>query len=334
MKKITIILMSAILVLTLTGCGKNDTNPSNGDTSVITLTKSDYKITADELYDTLKENYATNYLIQQIDTAILNKEYETNSEMNEYVDSQIKMYQMMYGNSEQQLLEALQSAGYKDLSEFKQVILLNYKRELATKDYLKGNISDSDINKYYEKNVYGDITIRHILIDLDITDTMTDEEKSEAQTKANEKINEIYEKLKSGTDFKEVAKEYSDDEATKKDGGLVGTFTKKEMISKFNSEVEEAVRDLAVGSYTKKAVKSSYGYHILYKEEQKEKPKLSEVKETIIDTLVEEALDNDSKAQYKALIKLREDYGLTINDDVISKQYETAKNNWLYGKDD
>ena len=117
MKKLTIILMSAILALTLTGCGKNDTNPSNGDTSVITLTKSDYKITADELYDTLKENYATNYLIQQIDTAILNKEYETNSEMNEYVDSQIKMYQMMYGNSEQQLLEAIQNAGYKDLSE-------------------------------------------------------------------------------------------------------------------------------------------------------------------------------------------------------------------------
>ena len=334
MKKFTIILMSTILVLTLTGCGKNDTNPSNGDTSVIELTKNDFKISANELYDTLKENYATSYLISQIDTAILNKEYETNNEMNEYVDNQIKMYQMMYGNSEQKLLEALQSAGYKDLAEFKSTVLLNYKRELATKDYEKKNISDSDINKYYEKEVYGEITIRHILIDLDINDSMTDEEKNEAQEKANNKINEIYEKLKNGTDFKEVAKEYSDDDATKKDGGLVGTFTKKEMISRFNSEFEIAARDLKVGNYTKKAVKSSYGYHIIYKDEQKEKPKLEEVKDTIIDELVEEALDNDKKAQYKALIQLREDYGLTINDDVIKKQYENAKNNWLYGKDE
>ena len=333
MKKIMIFLMSTILVLTLTGCGKNDTNPTGGDTSVVSLSKNGFKVTANELYDTLKESYATNYLIQEIDTNILNDKYQTNDEMNEYVNDQIKMYQMMYGNSEQKLLEALQNAGYKDLNEFKKNVLLNYKRELATKDYEKENISDSDIKKYYENSVYGEITIRHILVDLDINDSMTDEEKNEAQEKANKKINEIYEKLNSGTDFKEVAKEYSDDAATKKDGGLVGTFTKKEMIQKFNSEFEEAARDLKVGSYTKKTVKSSYGYHIIYKEAQNEKPKLNEVKETIIDTLVEEALDNDTKAQYKALIKLREDYGLTINDDIVQKQYENAKNNWLYGKD-
>ena len=26
--------------------------------------------------------------------------------------------------------------------------------------------------------------------------------------------------------------------------------------------------------------------------------------------------------------------GFTINDDEVQKQYETAKNNWLYGKED
>ena len=127
MKKLTMILICALLVLVITGCGKNDTNPSNGTESVVALSKNNFKITADELYDTLKENYATSYLIQQIDTAILNNEYETNDEMNEYVDNQIKMYQAMYGNSESQLLEALQNAGYKDLAEFKATVLLNYK---------------------------------------------------------------------------------------------------------------------------------------------------------------------------------------------------------------
>lgn len=333
MKKIFKVLICGILAISLTGCGSNKTSPSNGDDSVISLTKNNFKVTANDLYNTLKEKYATNYLIQEIDKNILDDKYETNSETNEYVENQIKMYQMMYGNSEQQLLEALQSAGYQDLNEFKSTILLNYKRELATKDYEKAKITDKDIQKYYENDVYGDITLRHILVSLDITDTMTDEEKNEALEKANSKIKEIYEKLDSGTDFKEVAKEYSDDSATKEDGGLVGTFNKQQMIEKFNTEIDDAVVNLNVGSYTKKAVKSSYGYHILYKEAQKDKPKLEEVKDTIIDTLVEKAMDDDAKAQYKAMIELREEYGLTFNDDDVKKQYDNAVNNWLYGKE-
>ena len=66
---------------------------------------------------------------------------------------------------------------------------------------------------------------------------------------------------------------------------------------------------------------------------EKEKPKLEEVKGTIIDELVDKLIEEDTKAEYKAMIKLREDYGLTFNDDEISSQYENAKNNWLYGKD-
>lgn len=334
MKKIIRILLCTIILVSLTGCGSNKTSPSNGNDSVITLSKNDFKITADDLYSVLKEKYAANYLIQAIDEEILNSKYKTDDEMNEYVDSQIKMYQMMYGNSEQQLLTTLQNAGYKNLDEFKDTILLNYKRDLATKDYEKGKLSESDIKKYYENSVYGDITIRHILVELDVNDSMTDEEKKEAQEKADKKIDEIYEKLNSGTDFKEVAKEYSDDDATKNDGGLVGTFNKEEMINKFNSEFEEAAMNLTVKSYTKKTVKSSYGYHIIYKEEQKEKPKLEEVKDKILDTLAKEAIEDDTKAQYKALIELREDYGLTFNDDDIKKQYDNAVNNWLYGKDE
>ena len=106
------------------------------------------------------------------------------------------------------------------------------------------------------------------------------------------------------------------------------------MTEKFNREFEEAAMKLNVGSYTKKVIKSTYGYHIIYKDEQKEKPALEEVKDTIIDKLVDEALENDTKAEYKAMIELREEYGLTFNDDDVKRQYENAKNNWLYGKDE
>jgi foldase protein PrsA len=163
---------------------------------------------------------------------------------------------------------------------------------------------------------------------------MTDEEKKEAQTKADEKIKEIYEKLDGGQEFSEVAKEYSEDVATKDDGGKVGSFTKNEMTEKFNREFEEAAMNLEVGKYTKKTVKSSYGYHIIYKNEEKEKPTLEEAKNDVLDKLVDEEIDADSKIEYRAMIKLREDYGLTFNDDDIKRQYDNAVNNWLYGKDE
>ena len=214
MKKIVKILACATFALTLSGC-KNKTAPANGEESVVSLSKIEYKITADELYETLKDKYATNYIIQEIDSEILNKEYETDDDANSYVDNQIKIYKMMYGNSDSELLSAIQNAGYKDLDEFKNTILVSYKRDLATKDYVRSNISEDKINKYYKEKVYGDTTISHILVTLDITDTMTDEEKEETQKKVDEKINEIYEKLDGGTSFAEVAKEYSDDAATK-----------------------------------------------------------------------------------------------------------------------
>ena len=331
MKKYVKIIACATFALALTGC-KNKTTPTNANEDVVSLTKTEYKISADDLYQTLKTKYATNYIIQQIDSEILNNEYETDDEAKDYVENQIKIYKMMYGNSDSELLSALQSAGYQDLEEFKETILISYKRTEATKDYAKANISEDKIKKYYDENVYGEITISHILVKLDVSDTMTDEEKKEAQTKADAKIKEIYEKLDGGQEFSEVAKEYSEDVATKDEGGKVGSFTKNEMTEKFNSEFEEAAMNLEVGKYTKKTVKSSYGYHIIYKNEEKEKPKLETVKQMIIDKLVDDEKEKDTKLEYKAMIDLREKYGLKFNDDDVKSQYDNAVNNWLYGE--
>ena len=332
MKKIFKIMSCAVLAIAITGCGNNPT-PSDGSEKVVSLSKAEFKITADELYKSLKESYATNYIIQEIDNKILDTEYETDEAANDYIENQLKIYKMMYGNSDSELLKTLQNAGYKDLEEFKKVILLNYKRNLATKDYVRENISEDKIKKYYENNIYGDITISHILVKLDTNDNMTDEEKAEAEKKTNDKIKEIYEKLADGKTFEEIAKEYSEDTATAKDGGRVGTFNKEEMTKQFNKEFEDAAIALKVGEYTKKAVKSTYGYHIIYKDAEKEKPTMDAVKQTIIDNLIDDEMKDDDKAQYKALIKLREDYGLEFNDDDVKQQYENAKNNWLYSKE-
>ena len=333
MKKIFKIMTCAALAVTLTGCGSNP-EPSNKDENIISLSKEEFKITVDDLYKELKDKYATNYIIEQVDNVILSKEYATDDKANEYVENQLKIYKMMYGNNnDQELLKALQNAGYKDLEEFKNIILINYKRDLATKDYVRKTIADDKIKKYYDEKVYGDMTVSHILIKVNIDDSMTDDEKKEAQTKIDDKIKEIYEKLDNGTDFATVAKEYSEDKATSSNGGRIGTFNKEEMTKEFNKEFENAAMALKVGEYTKKTVKSEYGYHIIYKDGEKEKPTIETVKQTIIDNLIEDAMKEDTKAQYKALIELRETYGLEFNDKDVEQQYENAVNNWLYSKE-
>ena len=331
MKKIFKLMGCALLTVSLTGCGSNPT-PDNGNANVVSLEKGEFNITVNDLYSTLKEKYATNYLINEIDKAILNKEYETDDKANAYVENQMKIYRMYYSNNEQQLLSAIQNAGYKDLAEFQESLVTNYKRTLATDDYVKKNISDSDIKKYYDDNIYGDITVSHILVSLESSDNLTDEEKQEAEKKANDKVKEIYEKLDNGTSFSEVAKEYSEDKATASNGGRIGTFNKNEMTKQFNSEFEEAVINLKVENYTKKTVKTEYGYHIIYKDAEKEKPALETVKQTILDNLLNDKKKEDDKAEYKAMMDLRESYGLSFNDEDVKAQYDNAVNNWLYGE--
>ena len=121
------------------------------------------------------------------------------------------MYKSLNGNDDSKLLEFVQNYGYNTIDEFKTALLLSYKRNLATKDYAKKNITDNDIKKYYDNDVYGDITIRHILINLDVKDSMTDAEKKEAQEKADkkalEKAQKRYEKFKDDVEKYEETKD-------------------------------------------------------------------------------------------------------------------------------
>lgn len=328
MKKLlkNVTLMFAILLLA--GCGGN-VELKNGEEVLVSFENEELSITVDELYTKLKETSGANYMIEMIDQKILDLKYPTDEVATAYVAQQIEMMETSYGGAEA-FLETLQSYGYESVDEFEDVILLNYKRELATKDYAKGNLSESDIEKYYENEIFGDITASHILVEVETTSGMTEEEKREAEDKANETLKSIYEKLDEGGDFHDVAIMYSDDTATSDNGGRLGTFAKGEMESEF----EKAVMDLEIGTYTKQAIKTSYGYHVIYKEDEKEKPSLETVRETIIENLVEEEMANDTKLQYKALIELRKSYGIVINDEDLNSQYDNAVNNWLYGDEE
>ena len=326
-KKLIRNLCLILVLILLVGCGSKNPKLKDGSGIVVSFNNEKYNISADELYERLKSDYGTSYIIELMDKEILDDLYPTNDAVNAYANSQIEMYKQVYGG-ESELLSQLQNYGYSSIDDFKErSLILNYKRELATKDYLAKNLTDSEINDYYENNIMGDITASHILVKVTVDSSASDEEKKAADEAALTKIKEIYTKLEAGEDFHDLAKEYSDDTSNAGNGGRLGTFTYGEMESSF----EKAAKELKVGEYNKEAVKTSYGYHIILKENEKEKASLETVKQYIVDKLVSNKLSTDSKAQNKALVELRKENGLTINDSDLNSRYDNAVNNWLYG---
>ena len=227
------------------GCGKVS-KLSDGKDAVVSFEGIE-NISVDSLYDNMKDRYAVSILIDMIDTEILNKEYENKSkEADDYADNQIKTLQKSY-ESEEELLNAINSYyGYQTIKEFKEYIKLNYLRDLATTDYAKKQITDKEIDAYYETDIVGDIEASHILITADVKDDATEDEKKKAEEKAEKDAKQIIEKLNNGEDFKELAKTYSKDESNKDNGGALGKFNKGEMEETF----ETAAYELELNKYT------------------------------------------------------------------------------------
>ncbi|MBP5679110.1 MAG: peptidylprolyl isomerase, partial [Bacilli bacterium] len=195
---------------------------------------------------------------------------------------------------------------------------LEYKRNQAVSDYIKENLTESEINKYYEENIYGDVKASHILIAVDVASDATEEEKQAAEEKALTKAKNIIKKLNDGEDFAKLAKKNSDDAGTKENGGDLDYFSLSDMVTEFS----EAVKTLKVNEYTKEPVKTQYGYHIILKTDEKEKPELKEAEDTIREKLMNQKLNGDSTLYYKTLIKVREASEISWNDSTLKKAYD------------
>ncbi len=306
MKKIVTISIILICTILLAGCG--NTKLKNGEEVAFKINKSN--ITADKLYKELKNKYGISVVIDIIDKEILNTVYKDDSEIEKQVTNQIESLKAQYSTN---FDETLKNAGYDSENELKEYFLLNYQRNKAIEDYVKNNIKDDEIKKYYTENTKGDISAKHILIkvDTDKEDGLTDEE-------AKKKAEELIKKLDKGEDFDKLAKENSDDTGSAQDGGNLGFFNTGEMVKEF----EDAAYNLEVNKYTKNPVKTSYGYHIILKTGEKDKSKLKDVKDNIVKTLVNEKLEEDKTLQITALGELRKSNGLKFNDSRLKKDYK------------
>ncbi len=331
-KNITRVFVLALCVLMVSGCGSKIPKLSNGDEAVVTL-KGGSKISANELYTELKDDYALNALINMIDKKVLEKEYkDKKKDATKDADKTMKELEDAYGDD---LLSTIQYyTSYSTIEGYKDYLYVNYLQNLAIEDYSKKQITDKEIKDYYDKEVVGDIKVNHILITAEVKDDMTDDEKKAKEDEAKKKVEDIIKELKK-TDskkikdkFKELAEKYSEDEATKSNSGSLGYINKDTLDSSY-SELVTAAYKLKDGEYSTKVITTELGYHVIYREASKEKAPLKDVKESIVEKLATDYKTKNPVASVKALQELRKSYDMEIVDSELKTQYAKYIQNQL-----
>lgn len=316
---LSICLMLAV-VLGVTGCGKK----ANLDDNKTAVSLKNSKITATEYYNEIKKSNISK-LVDMIDHELFDEKYKSDEAEDKSVKEQINQIKSSYEDEATFLNVIKQYFGVNSEKELEDMLRLEYKRNEAVEDYVKKDLSDKEIENYYNDNIYGDIKASHILVKPEVKSDATDTEKEKAEKKAKEEAKKIISKLNKGEDFAKLAKEYSDDTATVSKGGDLGYFNSDDMDENF----WDAAKKLEKNTYSKEPVKSQYGYHIILKVDQKEKPKLKEVKEDIKSTLANAKLKNNSTLHYESLMKIREENKIKWNDDELEKQYNELMNQLL-----
>jgi parvulin-like peptidyl-prolyl isomerase len=202
-----------------------------------------------------------------------------------------KMKSALGYDSEEKLIEALKDREI-NLDELKRTIEVDMvARNLLDKNIRgKINVTDKQVEKYYEDNKAQffrpdsfktqHIFIPHVPVELQKSKHPSElmKRKDELSKEAEKEITEIYKKIKPDTDFGELAKKYSKDEGSAKNGGDLDFMYK----GVFDPEFDAAVSKLKIGEISG-VVKTGFGFHIIKLNETRppEQAPFEEVKESI-----------------------------------------------------
>ena len=186
----------------------------------------------------------------------------------------------------------------KKLEDFKKITLVGLLLQKEIEGKVK--VSDQDIKQYYEKNKdkfapVTQIRASHILV------------------KTEDEAKKIEDRLKQGEDFAQLAKKYSIDTATAKNGGDLGYFSKGQMVPEF----ESAAMKLKPGEISE-PVKTKYGYHIIKMTNKKmgQVVEFEKVKNLISQNLMAEK----QKEVFDSYVDgLKKSYKVEINKEALSK---------------
>jgi peptidyl-prolyl cis-trans isomerase D len=139
----------------------------------------------------------------------------------------------------------------------------------TTKLLAQTQVTPQDLKSYYDQHsgefrTPEQVNVRHILIKSPLPgpDGKVDPKAMDA---ARAKAQDVLKQLKAGGNFAELAKKYSDDPGSAKNGGSLGFIGKGRTVPEF----EKAAFSLPKGG-TSDLVQSSYGFHIIHVDDKQD----------------------------------------------------------------
>jgi parvulin-like peptidyl-prolyl isomerase len=203
------------------------------------------------------------------------------------VDKQIAELRDVFDTDEQFRMK-LEADGYTEETYRRHV-----QRMAAAKVYLDriradaSDVRDSEVEQFYEENedrltLPEQVRVRHILLTWKPMGTQDD------RAAIREQMEPILERARAGEDFAALAREFSEDSATKGNGGDTGFFYRGTMVPAF----EQAAFALQPGEVSD-PVDTVFGVHIIKLEERQEARllPLDEVREQLRDHVREEKME-------------------------------------------
>ncbi len=276
-KKILIGAAGVLMSLSLAACGNQTVATTNGG-----------KITQQSYYNNMKKTANGKQVLQQM---ILNKllEKDYGSEVKDsQINAMIDQYKAEYGS---QFSMLLQQQGITEPQLKK-----NLRSKLLLKQAVKHNINyTTPMLKKQFKSFEPKVTVDQILVT----------SKSKAQT--------IESKLKSGTSFKTLAKEYSKDTSTKNDGGQLTPF---DNTARLPSAFKKAAFSLKNGQYTKTPVKTKYGYQIIKMVNKPQKGTYKDNRNALEDQITDKKM-NSATLMHEVVSKVLRKGNVNIQDNSL-----------------
>jgi foldase protein PrsA len=265
-RNIALLLLALIAVLAVSACGGGSDAPEvpEGAVAVVgdkTVTKEEYdqlieqqKASAEAQKQDFPEPGTAEY--EALKTTVVKglveqKEWELEGESmgikvsDQEIETELDKLKQQYFQGDEQKYEAelaKQNLTDEDVrNELRTRILTNKIYEAVTK---KVTVSDADIKAYYDKNPTqyqqpASREVRHILV------------KTEAQAQ------KLHDQIQSGADFAALAKKYTQDQASKADGGKFTAF-KGRTVEPF----DEFVFSAKTGELSD-PIKTEFGWHII-----------------------------------------------------------------------
>ena len=300
LKRLVLIGLAALISVNMVGCG-NDTIAKIND---VKISKDEYSKIASFLY-------ATGYVQEDKNKGINNNilSFIIDNEV-AYQDAQrenIKVEDKDVNEKYEDLKETLKSnSAYKakldEVGVNDDFLKSQVKKDLIVSKYKENfmkniKINDNEIKTYYDNHkdefTKEEVRASQILIStLDDNNNVVNQEQKE---KLKDKAEDILEKLKNNEDFAILAKEYSDDKNSGKDGGDLGYFSKEDKNIDFTNPVFKLEKD-----QLSDIIETEYGYHIVKVTDNKSVTKtLEESKEDIKNKILNQKYTQHIDSLYK-----------------------------------